>query len=673
MSFLTLILYSSQVPEQYNLQVGLPAPKDVLASRDVIDRAKTQALREQKAASVPLVYDYNPNAEAEMERQVAEALTLVKKLRDDASLTPEQRADNLSRQLGLALPPAVLQSLLSLDNGTLDFLRNQAQSIIFRVMEAGVEKSTLEKVRAEVDNQTTLLPIPKEQQLFISALIKGNLRPNRVLNEVETANRRKEAMDSVEPVRIVRGQLIVGRNQTVTAEHIQILKDLGLDKTGLNLQVAVGSGLIAALMVFLAAIFLRLFRREVYEDEARVVLIGLVVIVTILLTETLKTFSGYLAPVASATMLLTTLVEPKLAMLGAFLLATIVGFLNGGDMRFLLVALTGGLIGVYGLARVHQRADFMRAGFLVSLGNVVGIIGISLAGMNLSPETSLWEDSLWGILNGLLSAIITIGSLPFLESLFGIMTPVRLLEYSNPAHPLLRKLLVEAPGTYHHSIIVANLAEAAAEAVGADPLLARVGSYYHDIGKTRRPYFFIDNQFGMENPHDRLSPRLSTLVITSHIKDGLELGEKYHLPEAILRFVREHHGTSLVSYFYARARENQGGIVQEEDFRYGGPKPQSRESAIVMLADSVEAAVRSLDHPSTAAIETMVKKILREKLEDGQLDQVDLTLRQIDVIGGVFVRSLTGIFHPRIDYPDTLLKEMEGRREDAGNRKQLSG
>lgn len=673
LTFLAVILYSSQVPEQYNLQVGMLAPKDIRAPRDIIDRAKTQALREQKAASVPLVYDYNPNVEPEMERQVADALALVKRLRDDPTLTMDQRIDSLSRQLGLALPPAVLQKIVSLDNGTLDFLRNQGQSIIFRVMEPGVEKGTLEKARTEVENQVALLPVPKDEQLFLATLIKNYLRPNRLLNEVETANRRKEAMESVEPVRILKGQLILARGQTVTAEHVEILRELGLNQTGLNVKIAVGAVLIATLVALLLAVFLYLFRREVFADESKIVLIGLVLSVTVVLTETLRTFSGYLAPVSAGTMLLATLIEPKLAILNAFFLSIIVGFLNGGDMRFLFVAAAGGLTGVYGLARVHQRSDFMRTGFLVSLVNVVAIISVSLAGVNLSPDSSLWADSLWGVLNGLLSTIITIGSLPFFESLFGILTPVRLLEYSNPAHPLLRKLLVEAPGTYHHSIIVANLAEAAAEAVGADPLLARVGAYYHDIGKTRRPYFFIDNQFGMQNPHDRLSPRLSALVITSHVKDGLELGEKYRLPEAILRFIREHHGTGLVSYFYARARETQGDTVSEEDFRYNGPKPQTRESAIVMLADSVEAAVRSLDHPSTTDIENMVRKILREKLEDGQLDEVDLTLRQLETIGGVFVRSLAGIFHPRIDYPETVLKEIEGRREDGGNRKQLPG
>jgi putative nucleotidyltransferase with HDIG domain len=253
---------------------------------------------------------------------------------------------------------------------------------------------------------------------------------------------------------------------------------------------------------------------------------------------------------------------------------------------------------------------------------------------------------------------LSMGLLPFFEGMFGIMTPVKLIELSNPNQPLLKRLLTDAPGTYHHSVIVGNLAEAAAEAVGGNSLLARVGAYYHDVGKIKRPYFFIENQMGQENPHDKTSPTLSSLIITSHVRDGVELAREYGLPERIIQFVREHHGTTLVGYFYTRATEGQTSeTVLEEDFRYEGPRPASKETAIVMLADSIEAAVRSLTKPTPARIEAMVKKIMGDRLNDHQLDRCDLTLRDLDTVAGIFASVLSGLFHPRVEYPEDQTEE----------------
>jgi putative nucleotidyltransferase with HDIG domain len=243
-----------------------------------------------------------------------------------------------------------------------------------------------------------------------------------------------------------------------------------------------------------------------------------------------------------------------------------------------------------------------------------------------------------------------------------VITAMKLIELSNPNQPLLRKLLVEAPGTYHHSIMVGNLAEAATEAVGGNSLLARVGAYYHDIGKTKRPYFFVDNQFGAENPPDRLSPALSALIIASHVKDGLELAHEHKLPEAISQFIREHHGTTVIRYFYRKAVEmDTGDGVDETDFRYDGPKPQTKETAIVMLADASEATTRTLKNPTPQTIEQVVRRLIKERLEDGQLDEANLTLKDLDVIAQTFTRVLTGVFHQRIEYPERVLKEMERR------------
>lgn len=268
-----------------------------------------------------------------------------------------------------------------------------------------------------------------------------------------------------------------------------------------------------------------------------------------------------------------------------------------------------------------------------------------------------------GIANGVLSTVITTGFLPFFENIFRVTTPIKLLELSNPNQPLLRRLLLEAPGTYHHSIIVGNLAEAAAEVIGADSLLVRVAAYYHDVGKTKRPYFFVENQLMQDNPHDKLAPTLSTLIITSHIKDGVDMASRSGLPESVINIIREHHGTTLVPYFYHKATESaKEELVDEKEFRYVGPKPQTTESAIVMLADSVEAAVRSLSRPTPGRIEGLIRKIIKERLQDGQFDECDLTLKDLDAVANAFVRVLSGIYHPRIEYPDVVQKDADTKK-----------
>jgi putative nucleotidyltransferase with HDIG domain len=271
-------------------------------------------------------------------------------------------------------------------------------------------------------------------------------------------------------------------------------------------------------------------------------------------------------------------------------------------------------------------------------------------------------NAAWALGNGLLAAIITIGVLPFLEQLFGLVTPIKLLELANPAHPLLRRLQLEAPGTYHHSIMVGNLAEAAAESVGADALLVRVGTYYHDIGKLRRPAFLVENQMGIDNPHEKMTPSLSALTVSAHVRDGLDLAREYGLPESIAAFIPQHHGTALMTYFFHQALQG-GDAFEEGAFRYEGPRPQTQETAIVMLADAVEAAVRSLNRPTPDRLEEVVRRLIREKLEDGQLDECALTFRDLNKIAAAFVRILAGILHPRLEYPD-LEGELSRRRRD---------
>ncbi len=665
---LTAVIAGYSRPEKVSVQAGQPASRDIDAPKTIINRPETDRLRQEQAAAVPDVYELNPSVSKAAAEDVSRFFAKAKEVRADAALTYQQKLAKLKAESGVTLDDESLALALRAGPAGLANLETWTSGVVGQVMQGSLRADTMDAAKQQVDAQVAALQLTSADRNFVSALTKATVRPNTVLNQAATQARRQEAMDSVEPVKILKGQRIVREGAIVTPADVAILQDLGLLRQGFDLAYFAGAAAMAAILIAAVGLYLRVMARKVYDNEPALIMLGIILVVTAFLAGAVNTISGYLAPVAFGTMLVAILIDRPTAIVFALILAIVTGLVNGNDFRFVTVALLGGLAGVFSVARVGQRSDVMRAGFLVGLANLSGILALSLIGARSLYEVETWRTYLWGMVNGLVASILAIGSLPFFENFFGVITSVKLLEISNPGQPLLQKLLLEAPGTYHHSIMVANLAEAATEAIGGDPLLARVGAYYHDVGKTKRPYFFIDNQFGVENPHDKISPSLSTLIITSHVRDGVDLAQQYHLPPAIIDIVRQHHGTSLVSYFFSRATENgRAEEVVEEDFRYEGPRPQTREGAVVMLADSVEAAVRSLSKPTPGRIETLVRKIIKDRLDDGQLNSSDLTLRDLDAIASSFVRVLSGIFHPRIEYPDTVLAELRKETRNGKN------
>jgi putative nucleotidyltransferase with HDIG domain len=497
-------------------------------------------------------------------------------------------------------------------------------------------------------------------------------KPNFVPDETATRNARIDAAQSVEPVLVTirSNQKIVGEGEVVTGEHIKILRALGYQRTTSPWATITGIVFFVILVCFLVMKYLSQYRNDLYTKEHSMYLLSLLVFLTLLLTKLIVTVTisprpeiaelvGYLVPIATGSMLIAILLDAKLAVFLTAIFSLVVGIFTNNQVPYAVNAFIGGLVGVYSVGKFSQRLEWVKAGLFISLANIITILSLGLIG-NVSLTALLIGSSL-GVINGLFSAITASGSLPFLESGFKLTTSVRLLELSNPNQPLLKRLMIEASGTYHHSILVGNLGEAAADAIGADSLLVRVGAYYHDIGKLKRPYFFIENQLGGDNPHEKLSPALSTLIISSHVKDGLEVARQYGLPPVITDLIAQHHGTSLITYFYHKALETgNADTVNEKDFRYKGPKPQTREAAIIMLADNVEAAVRSMAAPTSGKIEGLVRKIVKERLLDGQLDESDLTFKDVDRIISSFIHVLNGIFHSRIEYPDNVLDDVEG-------------
>jgi len=371
--------------------------------------------------------------------------------------------------------------------------------------------------------------------------------------------------------------------------------------------------------------------------------------------------SIYLMPTAASVMLIALLINARLALLINLCVTILIAMFTDINLSVIFMTLLGGTAGVFSINNANQRGKIFIAGLVVGLVQSLAIIGFGL--VNMTDLYDLLTFAFLALLNGVFCSVLTVGSLPLWESIFGILTKIKLLELSSQNHPLLKKLMIEAPGTYHHSIIVGNLSEAAANAVGANALLARVGSFYHDIGKTSRPYFFKENQLTTENPHDKITPSLSTLIITGHVKDGMEMAKKHKLPVEIQDFIIQHHGTSLVAYFYHKAKElADGEDVDEQSYRYNGIKPQTKETAIVMFADSVEAAIRSLSSPTEEKIKAFITKIIKDKLDDGQMDECDLTLKELEIIKQTFVKTIMGTFHERIEYPDNKKIEAKGRK-----------
>lgn len=429
----------------------------------------------------------------------------------------------------------------------------------------------------------------------------------------------------------------------------------------IEMKTLIGVALLVLGIITLSGLYLYDFRPTLFRTPSQLLLLGVIfVVITVmakifhLLSVLHAAFWGFLIPVAAVGMVVTVLFDSHLAIMLVISSSVMVAFLTEGNFGHTTAALLGGLIAVYASTSLTERADLTRGGLYTGLGLAFFSLTIGLIGRSVS--TALIDGAV-GFINGIFSAILALGALPFLERHFGIVTSMRLLELSNPNQPLLRDLMIRAPGTYNHSIMVGNLAETAAENIGADPLLVRVGAYYHDIGKMKRPTFFIENQARTGNRHEKMNPQLSCLVITSHVKEGLDLAREHKLPEAIINLIDQHHGKGIVTYFYYQAKKNtvkQG--VCEETFRYSGEKPRSKEAAILMLADAAEAAAKTINSPTETRFEQLVKRLVQARLDDGQLDESELTLGDLQKIIRSFAQTLIGVHHPRVDYPEDRIR-----------------
>ena len=679
------IISSNFMGAQVDLKPGQISPRNIRSPHTAIitDEARTKELQEKAAQQVRKVYREDREALAEAEQDVSDFLAQVNGIKQNEALTRAEKINQLqvlvsgiidtydlegykSSELAAYLADAGEDDMVSVKEGTLLTLN--------RLMSQPITEEALPTVAAQVKERAEMLSYLPQARNVVEVMTIMALRPNLIYDAAATDEAIEEAVKQVLPVQrtIQQGQMIIREGDPVTQEHIDILKQLGVQRSA-SLGVTLGGVAMFVAMIFMLSIaYLRMYHRDILKQGRLMMLLGLIFVLIVAIAKGIMVLQigdrpeinalvGYLIPVSAGSMLVAILLNPQVAYLFTFVAAVFVGMLSQGTpVPFVANAFVSGAVGVLWVSRLNQTGDLARSGLYIAGVNTLTIITMSMLYTGMTG-TMILTGVFFGILNGFLSAILTIGLLPYLETVFSVTSMVKLLELSNPNQELLRKLLVEAPGTYHHSIMVGNLAESAAERIGAHPLTVRVGAYYHDIGKLKRPYFFVENQLASDNPHEKIAPSLSALIITSHIKDGVEMAREKRLPPQIIDFIEQHHGDSLVKYFYSRAlEEDKEGNVNQETFRYEGPKPQSKEVALVMLADSVEAAVRSLQDPTQGRIEGMVRRIIKERLNDGQLDECDLTFRDLNIIAESFSKVLTGVYHSRIEYPETLARNLRG-------------
>lgn len=563
----------------------------------------------------------------------------------------------------------VINFFLKSDDQALREAFDKANLTLTNILQKGISEKDFESVSIDsIIKENLISNVSRRQISIIDALLSQVIVPNLVIDEFATEIARKNAENAVKPYEITfqKGDKILFEGEPVTRLKRDALRQAGYNVYELNWQ-----GLIAIyILVFIATLifitYMKFFEKQFLEPRYMAISATLALILAGISVVMPTGFSPYVLPIPAFVLLLAIFTNPRVAFVSAIVLLTV---LTVGAQYSAQIIVTFSLLSLVSMITISQirysrRFDLIKAGFIISLAGLLILISIYVLERCLIDVNNLliFRNCVFIALNGIISSMIALGTLPLFESMFKINTPYGLAELADHNQPLLKRLQFEAPGTYHHSLMVSNLCEAAAEAIGANPILARVGAFYHDIGKLKRPLFFVENQsyFGIENPHTKLNPRLSKMVITAHPKDGIELAKEYGLPPVINNFILQHHGEGLASYFYNQAVKEEGAEnVKEEQFRYTGPKPNMKETAILMIADAVESAVRSLKNPTSEEIEKIIDKIIVERLNDGQLTDSPLTLHDIKVIAATFSRILRGMQHNRIKYQENIEEELK--------------
>ena len=677
-------------------QEGDIALRDIYAPYDFNIRGELNSvamdLAKKKAQETVLpIYIYDEEVQASVIAKANSITGSLKSLKDTPDMSEE---DLLSKTKELAplynLSEALLSSVVKLKD--LDKFFNYSKEPIEYFMQQGVISNTYylllkdqgigtirviekaggnEKVRFAKDLFTledlkekvkvfssSIIKDKKERDVvtdFVNSILNVNLSYDKEATESEKRLKAEEVQPIYNIIEVKRNESILSKGERIGKDHIEKLK--GIEQSEPSVMKAGGAFailILVGLFMLVTVLYLKFYEPSLAAGNKELVLLSFITILMLIVAKAIvmSPWPSNLVPVAVASMLIAILINSRLAIITTCFLSVLIGMISGNRLDIAGMSLVGGIIGIFAMKGVRRRSQVITAGLCVGFANMSYLIGMGLI-RALDFKTAITE-SFFGFTSGLISAVIVTGVLPIFENIFKVTTDISLLELADLNHPILKEMVMKAPGTYHHSLVVGNLAEAACEAIKANPLLARVSSYFHDIGKIEKAPYFSENQLSpVDSAHDKLSPTMSSLIITNHVKNGVELAKKYKLNRNIIDIINQHHGTGLVFYFFKRALEKvTDEEVGEQSFRYPGPKPQTKEAACVLLADSVEAASRTLDDPTPSRIKGLVRKVINNKFIDGQLDECDLTLKDLERISEVFTHILTGIFHTRVEYPE---------------------
>jgi len=709
MALFVLLFYFSLaphvIPETYDITEGTASEKDIKAPYQIRDEKATRQAEEDAAKKIDDAFSI---VQLRNDQLVEQILYRIEQLNMDDQVTLQNKIDiyrseipgryvshidavvknsrssgtynntlleemaRLAKEQQYTIPEETFYKMPQLTSEQLSDMRVVARDIVRKLMNEQIREADTARTQvAELVNASSLSN--RTAREIVQELARFVITPNKFLDIEKTEEAREQAKLNTPPVVFKEGDIIVKQGEIITPDLYKLLSDSNLlqDKKHYWPQ----TGLLIMSLMFVIMLYAYLHQsgsiggvKPKYTNSQLLMLwlifvINIMTIQIIALTQTdAASYAGFLAPAALGAMLITLLLDLHLAIMGSFIFALMGSIiLNTSqtqifDFKYGFFIIVVSHAAVFSIHRASQRSAILKAGIMVSLFGSLAVMAMLMMSENLDRMPFIYSIA-FAFASGLLTAILVIGLMPFFEITFGILSALKLVELSNPNHPLLRKLLTETPGTYHHSVMVGNLSEAAAEAIGADGLLCRVGSFYHDIGKTKRPNYFIENQSNIENPHDTIEPMLSKSIIVAHARDGVEMLKAHNIPKPIRDIAEQHHGTTSLKFFYFKAKkqaEEQGLEINftEDDYRYPGPKAQSKEAAVVGIADCVEAAVRSLRNPTVEHVEAMINKIIKSRLDDNQYNECDLTLKELDKIAQSLKESIIGIFHSRIEYPD---------------------
>ena len=663
---LTTMISSQNFFFQKVIENGI-SKRDIIAQKDikVIDTKKTEQHKKEVAQSVEPIL-----TQAEDDFITSSLVTLQKsviKIREKDA-TDAVKTDELSILFEENQKKSVIEYLLRAGDSDLNLVFDKAKITLSGVLNTGISAKDFENnnvtaiIRKNLPASTS-----RSQAYMITNILNQVIVPNLVVDEFATEIAKKNAQNAVKPYEVVfkKGQKIVFEGEPVTKLKSDALRAAGYNVLEVNFGGIAG---IFALVAFFTFVFLqyeRNFEKQYFNSKYMLIMSSFTLLTAFIAVLLPTGFSPYIVPIPAYTILISIFTTPRNAFFASTILLALlsIGMHYNIEVVVAFMLLNTVVMTAMSKLKFSKRSDLLIISLKISLAGVLVVGGIYFLEKYMMDIDNMMilRDVGYIIFNCfVISGVFLLGFLPIIENVFRVMTPYGLAELADSK--LLKRLLSDAPGTYNHSLIVSQLCEAAAEAIGANPVLARVGTMYHDIGKLMRPMFFVENQsfYGIENPHKTCTPRFSKMLITAHPKDGLELAKEYHLPQVINNFILQHHGTSLVSYFYNEALKQEGeDNVKEEQFRYPGPKPNMKETAILMIADAVESAVRAAKNPSNEEIDEIIAKIIKERLNDGQLDDSPLTLKDLKTIADTFSRMLRGMHHKRIKYHNDLVNELD--------------